>query len=98
MYRRANPLALDPLGPIGIGPIAAFSSSKGPLGLDPLSPITTVSERRDSYFGAELSERTLVPGEDARLGETRFEDWLRQPANSPRPRREQAHAGAKVTT
>src|SRR4051794_10629579 len=25
------------------------------------------------YFGAELGERTLVPGDDARLGETRFE-------------------------
>jgi hypothetical protein len=96
MYRHTDPLALDPLGPIGIGPIAAFSSSAGPLGLDPLAPITTMSERHDGYFGAELSELTLVPGEDARLGDTGFEDWLRQPANSPR--REQAHAGAKVTT
>jgi uncharacterized protein YbjT (DUF2867 family) len=32
------------------------------------------------YSGAELSERTLVPGKDARLGETRFEIWLTQPA------------------
>ena len=24
----------------------------------------------------------LVPGEGARLGETRFDDWLRQPANT----------------
>jgi uncharacterized protein YbjT (DUF2867 family) len=31
------------------------------------------------YFGAELSERTLVPADDALLGETRFEDWLSQP-------------------
>jgi hypothetical protein len=29
-----------------------------------------------------LSERTLVPGEEARLGETRFEDWLSQPATA----------------
>ena len=28
------------------------------------------------YYGAKLSERTLVPGDDAILGETRFEDWL----------------------
>jgi uncharacterized protein YbjT (DUF2867 family) len=28
------------------------------------------------YFGAPLSERTLVPGEDALLGPTRYEDWL----------------------
>jgi hypothetical protein len=47
MYRHADPLALDPLGPIGIGPIAAFSAA-GPLGLDPLSPITTIGEGHDS--------------------------------------------------
>jgi len=30
------------------------------------------------YFGAGLSERTLVPNDGAILGETRFEDWLSQ--------------------
>jgi uncharacterized protein YbjT (DUF2867 family) len=30
------------------------------------------------YSGAKLSERTLVPGNDARLGETSFETWLAQ--------------------
>ena len=34
------------------------------------------------YFGAKLAELTLVPGEGARLGETRFDDWLRQPAST----------------
>jgi uncharacterized protein YbjT (DUF2867 family) len=33
------------------------------------------------YFGAELGERTLVPGADARLGEIHFEDWLSQPTS-----------------
>jgi hypothetical protein len=33
-------------------------------------------------FGAELGERTLVPGDGARLGKTRFEDWLSQPATA----------------
>jgi uncharacterized protein YbjT (DUF2867 family) len=28
------------------------------------------------YYGIVVSERALVPNEDARLGETRFEDWL----------------------
>jgi uncharacterized protein YbjT (DUF2867 family) len=28
------------------------------------------------YFGAELSERSLLPGPDARLATTRFDDWL----------------------
>ena len=32
------------------------------------------------YFGTKLRERSLVPGDDARLGEMRFEEWLRQPA------------------
>src|SRR5262249_19799044 len=31
------------------------------------------------YFGAALTERTLVPGPSAQLGQIRFEDWLRQP-------------------
>jgi hypothetical protein len=42
------------------------------------------------YFGTELSERSLVPGDDAQLGETRFEDWLSRsisqaPPPTPRP-------------
>src|ERR1700758_5252795 len=32
------------------------------------------------YSGAKLSERTLVPDNNARLGETRFETWLTQSA------------------
>jgi uncharacterized protein YbjT (DUF2867 family) len=32
------------------------------------------------YGGAKVSERTLLPGNHARLGETRFETWLAQPA------------------
>jgi uncharacterized protein YbjT (DUF2867 family) len=30
------------------------------------------------YFGARLSDESLVPLGSSRLGETRFEDWLRQ--------------------
>jgi uncharacterized protein YbjT (DUF2867 family) len=32
------------------------------------------------YSGAKLDERTLIPGENARLGDTRFETWLTQSA------------------
>jgi len=32
------------------------------------------------YYGIEVDERTLVPGDDARLGEIRFDDWLRKRA------------------
>lgn len=37
-----------------------------------------IADRNARYFGARLSERTLVPGENARLGKIRFEDWLSQ--------------------
>src|SRR5467141_4994421 len=33
------------------------------------------------YSGAKISEKTLVPGNNARLGKTRFETWLTQPAS-----------------
>src|SRR5215467_6262468 len=39
-----------------------------------------VADPNALYSGAKLSERTLVPGNNARLGETRFETWLAQPA------------------
>jgi uncharacterized protein YbjT (DUF2867 family) len=37
-----------------------------------------VADPEAPYFGARLAERSLVPGDDARLAETRFEDWLSQ--------------------
>jgi uncharacterized protein YbjT (DUF2867 family) len=37
------------------------------------------------YFGAELDDRTLAPGGDARIGPTHFDDWLGQSANKPQP-------------
>ncbi len=37
-----------------------------------------VADRQARYFGAELSERSLVPGADAKVGEIRFEQWLRE--------------------
>ena len=41
-------------------------------------PREVIADPHARYFGAQLSERTLVPGDDVRLGDTRFEDWLRQ--------------------
>jgi uncharacterized protein YbjT (DUF2867 family) len=43
-------------------------------------PREVVADPHARYSGAEVSERTLVPGTDARLGETRFETWLTQSA------------------
>jgi uncharacterized protein YbjT (DUF2867 family) len=41
-------------------------------------PREVVADRQARYFGTELSENSLVPVGDAQLGETRFEDWLKQ--------------------
>ena len=43
-------------------------------------PREVIADPQARYFGADLGERTLVPGDNARLGETRFEDWLSNPA------------------
>ena len=39
-------------------------------------PREVMSDPRARFFGAEVDERSLLPGADARLAETRFEDWL----------------------
>ena len=41
-------------------------------------PRTVVADPHAPYFGAELAEATLLPGPGARIGETRFGDWLAQ--------------------
>lgn len=43
-------------------------------------PREVVSDPKALYSGAKISERTLVPGNNARLGKTRFETWLSQAA------------------
>jgi uncharacterized protein YbjT (DUF2867 family) len=43
---------------------------------DPRKVVVDVHAR---YFGTELSERSLIPAGGARLGETRFQEWLNQP-------------------
>jgi uncharacterized protein YbjT (DUF2867 family) len=42
-------------------------------------PREVVVDPASRYFGAMLSERTLVPADGARLGEVRFREWLDQP-------------------
>jgi len=42
-------------------------------------PREVVADRQARYFGSELSERSLVPGDNAQLGATHFEDWLSRP-------------------
>jgi uncharacterized protein YbjT (DUF2867 family) len=43
-------------------------------------PREVVTDPQASYFGITPSERTLLPGHDARLADTRFEDWSNQHA------------------
>jgi uncharacterized protein YbjT (DUF2867 family) len=47
-------------------------------------PREVISDPHARYFGIAVSERTLVPADDARLGKTRFEDWLH--ATKPVPK------------
>jgi uncharacterized protein YbjT (DUF2867 family) len=44
------------------------------------------------YFGAELSERSIVPGDSAQLGESRFEDWLSRSTSQVPPTPQRATA------
>jgi uncharacterized protein YbjT (DUF2867 family) len=41
-------------------------------------PRSVIADPHARYYGAELGERTLVPDDNAPVGETRFEDWLSQ--------------------
>jgi uncharacterized protein YbjT (DUF2867 family) len=43
-------------------------------------PREVVADPKARYYGVEIGEKTLLPGDGARLSETRFETWLRQPA------------------
>ncbi len=43
-------------------------------------PRKVIADPNARYAGAKVSEKTLLPGNNARLAETRFEAWLKQPA------------------
>lgn len=63
-------------------------------------PREVVVDPHARYFGTELSERSLVPDDDSLVGETRFEDWLNDPASQapPSPRPTAAAAASKTST
>jgi len=50
-------------------------------------PREVISDSRARYYGIAVSERSLVPDDNARTGPTRFDDWLkaRKPAQKTRP-------------
>jgi uncharacterized protein YbjT (DUF2867 family) len=41
-------------------------------------PREVIADPQAKYFGINPAERTLLPGEDARLAKTRFEEWSKQ--------------------
>ena len=43
-------------------------------------PREVTADPQARYFGAELDDQSLIPGDDARIAPTRFEDWLGQSA------------------
>lgn len=57
-------------------------------------PREVIADPHASYFGTELSERSLVPDDGALLGETRFEKWLTGATSKIAP---QATAAAAAT-
>jgi uncharacterized protein YbjT (DUF2867 family) len=101
-----QPMAADDVATavarIAIGsPVNGTVEVGGPekFGLDELArrylaaikdPREVVADPHAAYYGVEVSEKTLVPGDDAQLGETHFETWLSQstrqiPSTSSQP-------------
>jgi uncharacterized protein YbjT (DUF2867 family) len=91
-----QPMAADDVatavGRIAVGPpVSGIVEIGGPeqFRLDELvrrrlaslnDPREVIADPNARYSGAKVSEKTLVPGNNARLGETRFETWLIQSA------------------
>lgn len=45
-------------------------------------PREVITDPHAQYFGAALNEHSLIPGDDAKLGEIRLDDWLARSAIS----------------
>ena len=61
-------------------------------------PREVIADPHARYFGAELNERSLVPGDEAELGEIRFDDWLGRTAQPIADRNRQPAVGAAART
>jgi len=44
-------------------------------------PREVIADPKGRYYGMDIEEKTLLPGEGARLSETRFETWLKHSAD-----------------
>jgi uncharacterized protein YbjT (DUF2867 family) len=52
-------------------------------------PREVITDPHAPYYGIAVSQRTLLPGDDAQIGNTRFDDWLR---HAQAPVTEDSHA------
>jgi len=80
----------DALGRIAMGsPVRSTVEIAGPepFRMDELvrrelaarkDPREVITDPQARYYGIQVSERTLLPSDGARLGETRFDEWLGQ--------------------
>jgi uncharacterized protein YbjT (DUF2867 family)/nitrite reductase/ring-hydroxylating ferredoxin subunit len=59
-------------------------------------PREVISDPHARYFGTELDERSLLPGEEAELGEIRFDVWLGRAAPTPDQSRPAGSASART--
>jgi uncharacterized protein YbjT (DUF2867 family)/nitrite reductase/ring-hydroxylating ferredoxin subunit len=61
-------------------------------------PREVIADPHARYFGTELNERSLLPGDEAELGEIRFDEWLGRtaPPMSDRNRHDVVGGGARI--
>jgi uncharacterized protein YbjT (DUF2867 family)/nitrite reductase/ring-hydroxylating ferredoxin subunit len=57
-------------------------------------PREVIADPHAHYFGTELNERSLVPGDEAELGDIRFDEWLGRTATPISAQNLQDAAGA----
>ena len=80
MRRCTDPLALDPLSPVAVSPIADISSTTDPLALEPLSPRSAGARPIDAGFFA--ADAALGLPRDFRAVGHRAPDRLRDASHA----------------
>ncbi len=107
-----QPMAADDVasavGQVAMGPpVNGTVEVGGPeqFGLDELvrqglaawkDPREVIADPHATYYGVAVSEKTLVPGDDARLGQMRFETWLNQSKGQSPSSDSQSTRAAKI--
>jgi len=61
-------------------------------------PREVIADPTTRYSGAKINDTTLVPGKNARLGDTRFETWLTQSAKPSTNATPQSSVAAAATS